>query len=153
MAYSNTVNVYGVKSPSFIEKSSTSKKKRTVGLSFPLGKTRQELFKQRSGVELIKDAITQLIKTRKGERIMLPSFGCNLDAYLFQPLDETTFNGIKQEILTSFERYIVGARILKLTVLPLGEAGPLGGNSLKITLRVRLEEDDLAIFDIPITLS
>jgi len=81
---------------------------------------------------------------------MLPSFGCNLKRYLFQPLDEDTFESIKQEILFSFKKYIVGARVLKLSVFPLGESGPAGGNSLKIILVLQLIEDDLTVFDVEV---
>ena len=84
---------------------------------------------------------------------MLPNFGCNLRKYLFQPLEESTFESIKREILYSFKNYIVGAHIAKLAVFPLGEAGPAGGNSLKVILSLRLDTADLETFDVEVNIS
>ena len=73
--------------------------------------------------------------------------------YLFQPLDETTFTGIRNEIETSFRNYIVGARIAKLSVFPTGESGPAGGNSLQVILSLKLDKSDLEVFDVGVTIS
>ena len=35
----------------------------------------------------IKSSLEILLSTRKGERIMVPGYGCNLDELLFKPLD------------------------------------------------------------------
>ncbi len=37
----------------------------------------------------IKSSLEILLSTRPGERIMLPSYGCNLDELLFKPLNLT----------------------------------------------------------------
>ena len=84
---------------------------------------------------------------------MLPNYGCNLRKYLFQPLDEFTFESIKREIQESFTRYIVGAKIAKLAVFPTGESGPAGGNSLQVVLSLQLDTADLEIFDIEVNIS
>ena len=84
---------------------------------------------------------------------MLPNFGCNLRKYLFQPLDESTFESIKREIQISFSKYIVGARISKLAVFPLGAVGPAGGNSLKVVLSLKLDSADLETFDVEVNIS
>ena len=152
MAANQTVNVYGI--IPYIEStfSAETKKKVTYGLNFPLGEKKNTggFFKRESGVNLIKDAVRQLLEVERGERVMLPNFGCELRKYLFQPLDEDTFDEIKQEIFFSFNNYIVGAKILKLSVFPFGEAGPVGGNSLKIILVIQLLEEDLTVFDVEV---
>jgi len=155
MAANNTVNIYGTTLPSFIEKTPTQKKKITYGLGFPLGSDREKggFFTKKTGVALIKDAVSQLLRTERGERVLLPKFGCNLRRFLFQPLDEQTFEAIKEEIRFSFNNYIVGARLIKLGVTPLGDTGPSGGNSLLITVTVQIVEEDLTIFDVPVTIS
>lgn len=154
MAANSTVNVYGTQPISRIEKDITQQEKFVYGLSFPVGKKldRGGFFKKISGVEAIKAAVIQLLKTERGERVMLPGFGCNLRPYLFQPLDEDTFESIKNQILSSFSKYIVGARVLKLSVVPYGDFGPAGGNSLLITLVLQLVEEDLTIFDVEVIL-
>jgi len=152
MAANQTVSVYGTVLPYGNKFATTTQKKSIYGLNFPLGSDRfvGGFFKKESGINLIRDAVTQLLLVERGERVMLPSFGCNLRRFLFQPLDESTFEAIKQEIMYSFERYIVGARILKLKVFPLGETGPAGGNSLKVILVLQLADADLTVFDVEV---
>jgi len=154
MAANQTVNIYGKISPRYIAQVPTSKRQVVYGLGFPLGSSNDGgIFSKKTGVTLIRDAVKQLISTERGERIMLPNFGCNLRRYLFQPLDETTFEGIKREIQYSFRNYIVGATIEKLLVYPLGEAGPAGGNSLKVVLSLQLDSADLEQFDVEVDIS
>jgi len=155
VAISSQVNTYGVKPQTFIKRSPTSSKKEVYGLEFPLGKstTTGGFFKKKSGVDLIKGAVKQLLLTERGERVMLPDYGCNIRRFLFQPLDETLFENIKQEILTSFYKYIVGATVLRIAVVPLNVAGPSGGNSLKVTLTIKLVEEDLVVFEVPVIIS
>lgn len=39
------------------------------------------------GIEDIKESLQVLLSTRVGERVMLPSFGCNLDDLVFENVD------------------------------------------------------------------
>lgn len=155
MAISTGVNKFGVSPPSFLKKGPTSSKKEVYGLEYPLGKSTYTggFFKKKSGVELIKGAVTQLLLTERGERVMLPDYGCNLRRFLFQPLDEVLFENIKQEVLRSFNNYIVGATVLRISVVPLNVAGPSGGNSLKVTLTIKLVEEDLVVFEVPVVIA
>ena len=154
MAANQTVTVYGKTSPRYITEGPTSKRREVFGLGFPLGSSPDGgIFSRKTGVNMIKDAVRQLLLTERGERIMLPNFGCNLRKYLFQPLTETTFESIKREILYSFEKYIRGADVVKLSVFPMGPLGPSGGNSLKVVLSLVLDTDDLKIFDVEVNIS
>ena len=154
MAANQTVNVYGKIPPRYIKQSPTSKRQEVYGLGFPLGSASGGgVFSKESGVNLIKDAVAQLLLTERGERLMLPNFGCNLRKFLYMPLDEATFEGIKREIQYSFKKYIVGAHIAKLAVFPFGEAGPAGGNSLKVVLSLKLDTADLETFDVEVDIS
>jgi hypothetical protein len=154
MAANQTVNIYGKIPPRYIQQTPTSKRQEVYGLNFPLGSSNDGgIFGKKSGVEMIKNSVKQLLRTEKGERVMLPNFGCNLRKYVFQPLDQTTFENIKREILYSFKNYIVGANIAKLSVFPLGEAGPAGGNSLKVVLSLQLDTADLETFDVEVDIS
>ena len=154
MAANQTVTVYGRTTPRYITQGPTSKRQEVYGLGFPLGSSPDGgIFSKKTGVNMIKDAVHQLLKTERGERVMLPNFGCNLRKYLFQPLDESTFEGIKREIQYSFNNYIVGAKIAKLSVFPMGELGPSGGNSLKVILSLQLDTADLETFDVEVNIS
>lgn len=154
MAANNTVTVYGSIQDRYNIQQPISARQEICGLHYPLGSSRNGgVFNKISGINMIKAAVEQLLLTERGERIMLPNYGCNLKRYLFQPLDETTFSSIKREIQTSFRNYIVGARITKLSVFPTGDSGPAGGNSLKVILSLKLDKSDLEIFDVEVKIA
>tara|TARA_R110000796_G_scaffold95224_1_gene200399 strand:+ start:111 stop:575 length:465 start_codon:yes stop_codon:yes gene_type:complete len=154
MSANQTVTTYGSIAPRYIKQVPTSKRQEVYGLGFPLGSSPDGgIFSRKTGITMIRDAVHQLIRTERGERIMLPNFGCNLRKFLFQPLDENTFEGIKREIQYSFKNYILGAKIKKIAVFPLGEAGPAGGNSLKVVLSLQLDTADLEQFDVEVDIS
>ena len=154
MAANLTTNVYGKIQERYNIQPVRSQKQEIYGLQYPLGsQANGGIFSKSSGINMIKNSVEQLLLTERGERVMLPNYGCNLRKYLFQPLDESTFQGIRNEIETSFRNYIVGARIAKLSVFPLGEAGPAGGNSLQVILTLKLDKSDLEVFDVGVTIS
>tara|TARA_R110000765_G_C18794486_1_gene592949 strand:- start:79 stop:543 length:465 start_codon:yes stop_codon:yes gene_type:complete len=154
MAANQTVTVFGKIPPRYMQQSPTSKRQEIYGLSFPLGSSLGGgFFAKSSGIVMIKNSVTQLLMTERGERIMLPNFGCNLRKFLFQPLDESTFESIKREIQYSFKNYIIGAHISKLAVFPIGDAGPAGGNALKVILSLKLDTADLETFDVEVDIS
>ncbi len=47
----------------------------------------------------------------------------------------------------------MGANITKIKVIPLGDIGPSGGNSLKIALDLELTSGDFEVFDVEVKLS
>tara|TARA_R110000787_G_scaffold188710_2_gene300472 strand:+ start:1282 stop:1746 length:465 start_codon:yes stop_codon:yes gene_type:complete len=154
MAANQTVSVFGRISPKYTKEGPTSQRHEVYGLSFPLGSTPAGgYFSRRSGIHTIRNSVKQLLLTERGERVMLPNFGCNLRKYLFQPLSQSIFESIKKEIQYSFENYIVGAKIVKVSVFPFGPTGPAGGNSLKVILSLGLNTDDLEIFDVEVNIS
>ncbi len=154
MAANTTTNLYGFVQERYNIQPVKSQRKAVYGLHFPLGSSKNGgIFSKSSGIQMIRQSVEQLLLTQRGERIMLPNYGCNIRRYLFQPLDEDTFNRIREEIETSFDRYIVGARIEKIAVFPTGDAGPAGGNSLQVILSLRLNSEDLEIFDVGVTVS
>lgn len=114
---------------------------KVFGLYYPIGwNTNKGYFTKVAGVELVKQNLLQLLGTERGERVMLPNYGCNLRKYLFQPLDEQTFNAIKNEILFSINKYSKGIEILKLTVKPLDKLSLEGLQAITVSLTVRLKE-------------
>jgi len=154
MATNQTVTVYGGQPTQPNKAQATSKKDRFVGLNFPLG-SRKEVggyFSRTTDVTSVRAAIKQLTQTERGERVMLPDFGVSLRRFLFQPLDENTFDGIKREVSTSFKKYIIGATLLKLSVFPLNITGPSGGNSLKLILLFSLDKEDSIISEVEVKL-
>ena len=150
MAANSTVFRYGRRPTKYEEQAPRAKRQEIFGLTFPLGKNRESggFFKKSSGREMIRQAVTQLLRTEKGERLMLPNYGCNLRKYLFQPITQDLFNNIKETISESFRNYIVGARLLKVGVYETEEYDAAGGNQLRVVLTVQLSTDDLQVFDV-----
>ena len=155
MAANQTVNLYGKVIPNYMQQVPKAQRKHMFGLKFPLGarKTTGVFFAKNSGVDLIKDSVKQLLSTDFGERLMLPGYGCPLQKYLFQPLDENTFESMKRDISASVTKFIVGAKLLKIKIIPLGDVGPSGGNSLKIQLDFELSKGNFEVFDVEVMIT
>src|SRR5258706_13747300 len=49
----------------------------------------------------IKNSLQVLLSTRVGERIMQPSYGCNMDVLLFEPINESLLSYIKDLVFTA----------------------------------------------------
>tara|TARA_Y100000310_G_C20597874_1_gene771436 strand:- start:441 stop:896 length:456 start_codon:yes stop_codon:yes gene_type:complete len=143
-----TTTKYGVHNLPHIEHLITSKITRNFGLGFPLGEILPGLnLTKKSGVELVKGNLRQLLLTNKGERIMLPEFGLGLRRYLFHPLDEELFENIKLHILSGIAKYMPQINILKISVINSEDVNLSGISGLIIKLVVQLKEDSNMIFD------
>jgi phage baseplate assembly protein W len=84
--------------------------------------------------EDIRQAIRIILGTDRGERLMRPDFGAGLNAFVFEPLNQTTCHLVKtrvQEALTEWEPRI---DVVKLDVRPGGVRNEL---SIELTYRVR----------------
>ena len=161
MATTTSINTYGIPVSLSVNKGIKSKYKRKAGLAYPLVKVRNVVptgilqknlagqatyFGQATGIELIQNNLLQLIKTEKGERVMLPDYGLALHKYLFEPLDETTFDLLKQDILKNIRKYFSIARVLALLVF--SDSDSSDNNTLAINLTMQLLDESLDVFDI-----
>lgn len=54
-------------------------------------------------VEAVRNSITNLFSTKKGQRPLEPEFGINLEQYLFEPISLMTANKIGNEIKTGLK--------------------------------------------------
>jgi len=64
----------------------------------------------------IKQSLINILNTPKGSRLMLPSFGCNVKGFLFEPYDEITARSIAIEIKEAFEQHEPRIIIQKVNV-------------------------------------
>jgi phage baseplate assembly protein W len=89
-----------------------------------------------SDVEDVHQSLAILFATRWGERPMQESFGCNLDAHLFEQIDHGLVNRITSSIHDAILQHETRVELLDVEVSPdPNEAG---------TLRIRLEYAVLA---------
>ena len=160
MVNTTTTN-YGVPVSPSIERGIKSKYKTRFGLAYPLAKFKKVIpntylqqnnvtnvtyFGKAKGLALIKNNLKQLIRTQKGERVMLPDYGLSLEKYLFEPLDETTYELIKKDILDNIEKFFSIGRVLKLSIY--SNETRIEKNQLVINLTLQLLDESLDILDI-----
>ena len=145
-----STTVYGNQPHRGLKKDVISSTKKIYGLGYPLSES--GYFAKQAGLELVKNNLNQLIKTVKGERVMLPNFGTNLPYYLFEPLDRQLFLSIRQDILDTITRYAPGVEVQKLSVIPNDQVNLEGVQGINISLTVKLTELNDQILDFTVSI-
>jgi phage baseplate assembly protein W len=142
MAIPTTTQIYGRVIPNTSKNIVSQKILKPIGIKYPINEdTANGYFSKQSGLDLIRNNLKILLKTIRGERFMLPEYGCNLKNYLMEPLDETTFNLVKEDIQNSIRKYLDGVNILKLQVVGTET------NTMNVSLLCSLREDELVKFE------
>jgi len=79
-----------------------------IGVSLPFGNVdTDKLFKKTfSTAEQIKSNLINLLLTNKGERVLNPNFGCGLKEILFEQIDPSTEDSIRDTIVSSVNIYV-----------------------------------------------
>lgn len=74
-------------------------------LKFPpqVGANGQMLWSE--GEDNIRESMMIILRTRPGERLMMPEFGCNLERYLFEPNTLATLTLIQEEVRRAITRW------------------------------------------------
>ena len=168
MATTTTHLTYGSPVSLGVKRRVSSKYKIRNGFSYPLieplplpnpdgppptlqkTKTQRGYFSKAYGLNLVRNNLRQLLLCEKGTRIMLPDYGLGLNKYLFEPLDETTFYLIKNEILTTLAKYFSIASVLSLRVF--GNPIEQDQHQLIIQLTLQLNDESLEVFDTEVTI-
>lgn len=86
---------------------------RFFGIKFPFQNSTQGFYFDltKTTKEAIKSNLLHLLLTKKGGRLYKPDFGCNFHQYLFDPMDNETFDLIKNEITSCIQSNIQGINI------------------------------------------
>jgi hypothetical protein len=58
-----------------------------------------------AGEQNVRESICIILRTRPGERVNLPEFGCGLDQFLFEPNTTSTLRLIQEEIKRALSRW------------------------------------------------
>jgi phage baseplate assembly protein W len=137
MAISENVTIHGKTIPIRPKQVVTLKSEKYMGLGYPISDNpKRGYFSRLTGDPLLKSNLKNLLRTARGERFMLPNFGCDLKEFLMEPLDEITFNEIKDTIYNSISTYLQDLIIDKIGLVPNEET-----SSIKITLSCRLKQE------------
>lgn len=87
-------------------------------------------------IELIKLDLLNHIFTRRGERVMMPTFGTIIPDLIFEPLDEETIDQLESELRLVFD-YDPRVELLDLVVTP-----DVDGNAVTAAARILCIELD-----------
>lgn len=68
-------------------------------------------------VNLVKLDLLNHIFTRRGERVMMPTFGTSIPLMVFEPLDDVTIESVRSDLLDVFE-FDPRVDLLELAVVP-----------------------------------
>ena len=105
------------------------------GWKFPVGLDKRKRMALSEYEENIKESIKIIVGTSKGERLMRPEFGCDIQDLVFAPIDPSTVRMIIssiEEALTHFE-----PRIDLLDVKVGDEAAAEGKLLIEVDYRIR----------------
>lgn len=75
------------------------------GLSFPLRVGNKGGFVMSNHIDHIEESIVQILSTQLYERVMLPEFGSDIDAYVFDPNEVETQALVQYEIVEALTKY------------------------------------------------
>jgi phage baseplate assembly protein W len=145
-----STSIFGVIPAKAANRTSKSQNKFLRGIGYPLAKSRTKrvfgdikavenvnYFTQTVDKELITGMLRQLFLTKKGERIMNPSFGLDLKHFVFTPLDLTTFELIRTNILNQIREFVPFIEVIKLNIFELPPS--LGDNGLIVNLTLKIK--------------
>ena len=95
-------------------------KKQYIGLKLPLQKSdsSEGYFESTTtSIEAIRENIINLILTRKGERVMNPTLGLNLDEFLFENITDDVIYLIREDLESTFKFWIPFVGINNLDIV------------------------------------
>lgn len=75
------------------------------GPGLPFGGHEQGMIKFKSNVDLIRDSIIQILGTRLGERVGVPTFGSTLYQHLFEPSDVVLTSSAEIAVETAIRQW------------------------------------------------
>ena len=96
-------------------------KKHYIGLKLPLQKANSSegyFESTTTSMDAAKQNIRNLILTRKGERLLNPTLGLNLDEFLFENITEDIIYLIREDIESTFGFWLPYIGIKDLNVVP-----------------------------------
>lgn len=86
---------------------------RTFSIQNPIKDSIQgNVFRMtKNSISMYKSQLYTLVFTNVGERLMLPEFGTNIQALLFEPMNDNIYVKLKREIQQAADRWIPGINI------------------------------------------
>jgi uncharacterized protein len=107
-----------------------------LGTGMPWTPNVSSVIEAKSDLDILKSSVLFILMTRKGERVMLPEFGCGLSDALFEPNNEGVISEMQEEIRASLRKW--DDRIELVNVLTTSE-----DNTLNVKIIYRDAKDPL----------
>lgn len=84
-----------------------------LGITFPYQEDLSGKFLKMNQTDKdeLKSKIALLITTPKNQRLYKPDYGLNLEQFLFLPMDDMTYNQVRQEVINTVEKYLTQVKI------------------------------------------
>jgi phage baseplate assembly protein W len=86
---------------------------RFIGIRFPFKNSEEGFYFDltKTAKDAVKSNLTHLLLTKKGSRLYKPDFGTNIQDFIFEPMDDQTFDLLKNEIVSAIQNNIQGINI------------------------------------------
>lgn len=104
-----------------------------IGWKFPLQVTPSGRIAQSRYEQRIEESIYLILSTAKGERVMLPDFGCGIHDLVFAPNSAATISSTVQSVRTALTKYEPRIDVLDINAEAQGENLLL----IRISYRIR----------------
>jgi uncharacterized protein len=109
-----------------------------VGWKFPLQVTPGGTIAQARYEQRIEESIYLILNTAKGERVMLPEFGCGIHDLVFAPNNAATLTVVVQTVREALVAYEPRIDVLDVNV----ETAPEEPNLLLIRINYRIRANN-----------
>jgi phage baseplate assembly protein W len=93
-----------------------------------------------SDLELVKLDLLNHIFTRRGERVMMPTFGTRIPDLAFEPLDDITLDILRNDLLEVF-KFDPRVSVLDLTITPNVDANSVTATARLLYIELNLVDD------------
>lgn len=97
-------------------------------------------------VELVKLDLLNHIFTRRGERVMMPTFGTRIPDLVFEPLDDITVAVLEEDLRAVFE-FDPRVKLLELVITPDPDTNAVTASARLLYIELNLTD----VLDINIT--
>ena len=119
---------------------------QTIGLRWPPGRpSNQPFFNKSTSRDLVRSQITQLLRTKKGERPMLPTYGLSIDNYLFDPLTSQLATYIASDIKKQVQLYASNINLVSVRLFQDENVKGYGMPGIMISLTVMPKGDNQSL--------
>lgn len=86
------------------------------GLAFPFQAGETAIPAPVTDAELVRQSLLQLVQTPRGERVMRPNYGCNVQQFVFESNNEALGQLLRTEISAAITRWEPRARVDNISI-------------------------------------